>query len=621
MKLKVILFSYLIIALSVSSYSIDFDKHDILNDEVRITFQNPYEEVWAALLMSLSEDSLEIRYINSIEGCIKSNYVYLPVKLKNSLVEGRLTSMTKFDEKLAIWSDELCYSYIIIITSIDSLNTLLRINTEIYIYESNTTYKNIYFKSNGSLERELISKTKAKLKKLNDERNNITYYINDVFLWDSYSGESRCIINRSKNEIWPVLLKIINDNLLLLKFEDQNFGIIYTQNLSLNTYRDNSVYVEEFEVKGIQKIITSWSDEYRFSVKISVTPLNKDNSRSEVYVQTAIEKYEAKTAKWYKFRSTDVFEEELLSLLKSSLIVFSPMDRIPYFNIHLDSVITRIYYMPITTVWNSIVRTLQEKKFKIECFEIDSCIYGVTNYRFIQGSYISLEFIIEKINEEQSKISITSSIPKNNPYNKKVGIGYEKSSNSFIQDFLESVASNMDKRYSLERNINEYIDSLSHQMHLSVSDNKYFINNIESYQSVSLIPGYNIFLNGISVSCENGDTNLFLSGYVNSPFEFDSTDDIMLSVANWVFSKLVFNMGNSIFSTFKDPEMFDNIVFETKIKILNWDDSTPLDMSYQTFRIKIKTVNLLDFVTFRTVIDKIIHSSNIEFKGETVNIK
>ncbi|MBN2571617.1 MAG: hypothetical protein JXA68_05775 [Ignavibacteriales bacterium] len=621
MKIQLILIIFLINLFNVRSYS----DNDISEEAKNISVSLPHTfiDVWSALLMSLKQDSAQIRYINSQEGCIKTEFICLPSTFKDSIVVKQLTSMTKYEKNLAIWSDEICYSFIISVSSQDSLNTHLDVNTELYIYESNTMDRKILFQSNGSLEKEIIDQTKINLIRLQNEKEIIIPSVNDFLSLGSFSGEAECVINKSQDEVWVILLKIIRDNSLSIDFKDQSFGILTTQNASIIEDQKKVFLKEELvdPFKGWEKALALWTDDYEFSLRISVTPLQEDLLKSKVCLRTYIERYEYNTTnKWYLFKSTGVFENSLLSALQLSMNVFAPMDQIPYYNVHLDSVVTCIYNKPISIVWNSIMKSIKDNNLKMSYFKVDSCIYGITRYKLINDIYSSLEFIIEKISEDQCKISITSSNLVDNPSEQKIGIRYKKSSNLFIKDFLKNLSAQPGKKYTQGKDINEFVNESFYQSEIPDSEVVSFINDIEIIKSISLIPDYELFPKGILVNSEAGELNLVILGYIRQPFEFESSDNIMSSITDWVFHRLVYNLGNLLYYQFKEVTMFDSIVLDTKLKIYNLDDSTPIDMSYHTYQVKVNTADLINLVKFKTNAENTINSSIIKFEGENVDI-
>ncbi|MBN1597004.1 MAG: hypothetical protein JW894_01815 [Bacteroidales bacterium] len=620
MKTQIILFIFLISLFGTQSYSGNNNSEE--TEHISVSLQYTYSDVWAALLMSLKQDSAQIRYINSEEGCIKTEYICLPSTFKDSLVVKQLTSMTKYEKSLAIWSDKICYSFIIGVSRQNSLNTLLDVSIELYIYESNTMNRRILFQSNGSLEKEIIDQIKINLIRLQNEKGIIVPAVNDFLSLSSFSGEAECVINKSKDEIWAIMLKIIRANSLSIDFEDQSFGILATKNATI-TKDQKKIFLKEELVnpfKGWDKALALWADDYELSLRISVTPLEEDLLKSKVCLRIYIERYEYNTTKkQHLYKSTGVIENSLISTLQSSMSVFTPMDRIPDYNVHLDSVDTSTFQKPISTVWNSVLKSLEENNLKMSYFEVDSCIYGITQYKLINDFYSSLEFIIEKISEDQCKISITCSNLIDNPSEQKIGIRYTKS-NLFVKDFLKNLSTQPGKKYIQEKDINVYVDESFYQSEIPDSEIASFINDVEIIKSISLIPDYELFSKGILVNSEAGELNLIISGYVMQPFEFESSDNIMSSITDWIFVRLIYNIGNSLYCQFKDITMFDHIVFETKLKIYNLDDSTPLDMSFRTYQAEVNTADLINILKFKTNFNKIINSSVKKFEGELVVI-
>lgn len=623
MKFQVIICFFLVIMFSIKSYSADCNTNDTLSNAISIKLSYSYDEVWSALFMTLVQDSAQIKYINRQKGSIETDFTCLSANKKDTLIEKLVRISTKLERTYVKWSDEICYAFLISVSNLDTLNTLLKVNTEIYT-QSRSGPKYI-FQSNGSLEKELINKTNINLTKLKNNSETIAPYVGDFFSNGPYSGESECIIDKSKDEVWTILQKIIHDYSIPIEFEDQSFGIIVSQGAPLIDDQKN-LFVKNERVNPIKdkdetRLISIWKWEFGFSLRIFVAPIFEDMSKSKVFVRTFLKAYDpSKINVFPLYKSTGAFEKEFLSALKLNMAVFAPLDRIPYFNVHLDSVVSRIYPKPISTVWNSVIKNLKDNKLKMDYFEIDSCIYGVTHFQFINDSYLSLEFVIERISEDSCKISLTSSNRIDNPDERKIGARYKKSTNRFVDAFLEKLATPINKIYPVDKDIKKYVDESFHKYSFPDSEIESFINDFEIFESISLIPDYELFPNGIHVISEADELNLNLFGYVKQPIEFESSDDIRLTITNWIFHRLVYNLGNSLYYQFKDVAMFNHIVFETKIKVYNLDDSTPIDLSYHTYQVKIKTVDLINLLKFKTNFENIIHSSIIKFDGEEVDM-
>jgi hypothetical protein len=615
---------YLIITTTLivkSSYA-DNNNNDSLFNKTSVSLPFAFNDVWSALLMALNQDSVQIKYINSQSGCIKTEIKSLPADTKNSIVAYRLTPMSKFNERYASWAPRINYSLVVTVSIQDATISKLEINTEIFMTEY-TDKRDIFFKSNGSLEQKLVEHVKKNIDIIKKDKEVIVPDAYDFYHEILSSGKVECIVNKSKDQIWPLLLKLIRDNSIPMSFEDKSFGIIVTQSTRIDDDQKNSFSVKELAVpgKGLRLAqLATWKDNGGVSFKIFVTPVPDDFSKTKICIFSFFRKFDYDpSAEWYLFKSSGIFENQFLSSLKTALETNNPIDLIPFFNIHLDSAVSFLFDGSILKVWNSTIKSVADFGFRINQFDFDSCLYGVTHYKQINDFYLALEFAIEKISEDRCKITFASSSMVNNPELKRIGIDYKKNSNINIYEFAENIKSSLSRKFTGRNNVTEFLNTSFIKLQMPDSAVQSFIDDFEVFKAVDLIHGYNLFPQGICVTGDTGSMNLIFSGYVVQPFEVETTDLILPSLKSWILKKLVYNLGNSLILHINEIRAFDKVIFETKVKVLNLDDSTPIDLGYHTFLVEIKTEDLVRFLSLQLNIDSILNCSLVKYEDFNSN--
>lgn len=588
------------------------------------TLSGSFDQVWCALLITLDQDSLRIRQGYRKKGRLLTDYAYLPFALKDTLVGRRLSFMTGWDEKHAIWNNIRC-SFEVNLSPIDTSKTIIQLDSKLYIHEDNTTAVWHRFQSQGHLAKIFLHKIQNNLNKIQQDQGVIIpREIDLVFTLGLVSGESEDVFDKHYNDVWIALHKMVSDNSIPLKYDNKSTGLMLSEFTPLSKEQEGVFYTKEVlsPIGGWDKAMAIWEDPFRWAFSFKISSLSDDPAKTNVRIQTFIERYESNTTdNWHRFKSTSTLEKGMLSTLRTALDVFSNMDKRYYLNVHLDSLVTQLFEASITSVWNSAIRSLEARSFKVKLFDVDSCIIVNTEYLPIGQSYHALQFILQKESPNRARVSLTPSCILDNPYEHKIGIQYARSQESICSDFLKNIEENLTDSILQHQDALQYIDVSLIQDHIPDSQLQAIMSTLKTYKVISLIPNYEVFKKGISLSREGDLSNLIISGFISKPFEIEFEDsNYLLSISEWIFRNIVYNMGFSVYHHMKDHSIFNHTSFKTVLKMYNLDDTTPIDNAYHTYSFEMTTNDLIKFLEFETDLEYLMRSSILYFDGTRINL-
>ncbi|MBD3290764.1 hypothetical protein GF337_18300, partial [candidate division KSB1 bacterium] len=107
-----------------------------------------FDRAWYAMITTLQQDTISINRYDKSSGTILTDYIETPWNKEQEIAARRLSYMGGWDRSVAIWKT-IRYKFEIRLAAIDSMQTNVKIEPRIYVYESNTTECMHHFSSTG----------------------------------------------------------------------------------------------------------------------------------------------------------------------------------------------------------------------------------------------------------------------------------------------------------------------------------------------------------------------------------------------------------------------------------------------------------------------------------------
>ncbi|MBD3291219.1 hypothetical protein GF337_20630 [candidate division KSB1 bacterium] len=463
------------------------------------------------------------------------------------------------------------------------MQTNVKIEPRIYVYESNTTECMHHFSSTGELEKALLTKLNANIDRA---ESHIIDREKLIELFENNGSPSLVLekqICGKSSHVQTIMEKILRDHDFTFRISNPDAGFILTGYHSVPGQIKDRYIQKELVIPfgGFDKALSIWEDPYRLSLSVKVSQPDSADSL-QLTLKTYYERYESNTTeRWHRFKSTGSLENEIMMTLEKALTNVGEIDNHCIAGLHFEPVQSEVIEYPMPQVWLAVLKTFHDRKIKIRKSTIDSALVIVSEYKKQGNPFCSYSLMARQIDSAKTRLDISLSSRQDDPAIQNLIVRYDDSPENLVPEFFAEL------KYCLAE-----VDSLlMDSTFAALSDSIFienFIRNLDLMKATACVPDFELAAEWIKIIDDGNEKRLAVTLLVKEPFV--TTEPVCDScVSELLFKNYVDKLTLSLETDPAGLSKIKEVDFRFIFKIHNLDDESPIDNRYHDRTIALTT--------------------------------